>query len=52
MLWVGAMQLIVAGLGNFYLGWQLTEKAVLRADELGFYGATRPLHVGQSRNAG
>ena len=44
MLWVGAMQFIIAGLGNFYLGWQLTEKAVPRADGLGFYGALLPDH--------
>jgi len=44
MLWVGAMQFIIAGLGNFYLGWQPTEKAFLRADELEFYGAVLPDH--------
>jgi len=38
------MQFVIAGLGNLYPSWQLTEKAVLRADELGFYGAVLPDH--------
>jgi alkanesulfonate monooxygenase SsuD/methylene tetrahydromethanopterin reductase-like flavin-dependent oxidoreductase (luciferase family) len=38
------MKFLMSGLGNFYRNWQLNEKAVSLADELGFYGAVMPDH--------
>jgi alkanesulfonate monooxygenase SsuD/methylene tetrahydromethanopterin reductase-like flavin-dependent oxidoreductase (luciferase family) len=38
------LRFILAGLGNWYNGWSLTDQAVLLADKLGFWGAVIPDH--------
>jgi alkanesulfonate monooxygenase SsuD/methylene tetrahydromethanopterin reductase-like flavin-dependent oxidoreductase (luciferase family) len=38
------LRFILSGLGNWYNGWSLTERAVQLADKLGFWGAVIPDH--------